>query len=98
MTYFKSTMDEEQRDEADRLLADERREREPEEPEDSPLVRFCRTQPEMAAAQISALQDAVREMAPVLHYRKVHWATSHARFEDCREPQCRKLRDRLRPL
>ena len=88
----------EERDEAQRLRVDERRERDDERAEqypDSPLVRWVRTHPYDAAAQIEALQAAVRLMVDPWHDTlddKIHGGW----FEVCGE--CRKLRDRLKPI
>lgn len=99
MTYFRSTMSEEERYEADRLRAEEKREKEPEETEDSALVRYVRGHPLEAAAQISALQEAAGYWAKLMHQSDTPLRRSHyVYFEDCPNPECRKLRDRLRPL
>lgn len=98
MSYFKAAMSDEERDEAERLNRKERAEREPEETEDTPLVRYCRTQPEMAASQISSLQDAAGYWASLMHQTDNALVNHNLQFNYCGHPDCRKLRDRLRPL
>ena len=91
--------DEDAYSEGRRLIAEERAEREPEMEEDSPLVIYCRVNPRMAASQISALQEAANVWATMGHmmieqYRAEH----HIIFKNCEALECRKLRDRLRPV
>jgi len=93
--------DSDEADEKRRLNREERLERDPEPSEDSPLVRYVRTHPEDAAAQIGALQEEAGYWAKAAHMagwgQKGTW--SHAEtFTLCVEPECRKLRDRLRPV
>jgi hypothetical protein len=91
-------MDEEERAEADRLLADERRERdgEPEPEEISYAERWVMANPRAAAEEIEALQEFARRFMVDWHQelRDKHMFD----FEKCGYPECRRIRDRLRPL
>ena len=91
-------MREEEHEEAHRLNAEERREREDERAEDwdSPLVRWVKANPQQAAGQIEALQQAILMWVPTAHY-DARPLGHHYNFAECEDIGCRKLRDRLRP-
>ena len=99
MTFLRDREpDSDEWNEAQRLRNDEKRIRDDERAEeypDSPLVRYVKANPYDAAAQIEALQEAVKMMVDAWHDtadEKVHGGW----FEVCNE--CRKLRNRLRPV
>mgnify|MGYP001610752750 CR=1 FL=1 len=73
-----------------------------EEYPDSPLVRYVRTHVYDAASQIEALQMAAARFASDWHWHglvsQVAGGGHERNFADCSVPECRKLRDRLRPI